>query len=100
MLQARPGSAGDISDRHIPAAEYLAHVRSRLLGAAIRSEPVIDDDHAFVRDDIASHSAPDPYRVQALTIGQAIDQRLARLVADQHIEDPARLVDRVPAPPC
>ena len=95
LVQPRPGTRSEVDDRDVPAVEDVTHV---LFGGGhipVRREAVVHRDHAPVRDHVAGHAASDADRVQALVVAEAVDRRLPRLVAAQHVQDAARLVDGV-----
>ena len=57
---------------------------------AVRREAVVDRHHALVGDDVAGDAAADPHGIESLAVLQPVDDRSARLVGGQSIEDRRR----------
>jgi hypothetical protein len=99
VRKAGPGPLGDVDHGHRPGGEQGADEIRRLLAIAVRREPVIDRDYAFVRHDVPGHPAADGDGVQPLVVAQPVDFRLPGRVPAQHVQDGAGFVDGVASHP-
>ena len=95
VAKAGPGPRRDVEHLHRPPGEQRPDEIRRLLPVAVRREPVVNGDRAFVGHDVPRDAAPDPDGVQALVVPQPVDLRLPRGVPAQHVQDGAGFVDRV-----
>ena len=74
-------------------------MRDRIIQRAIRREPVVDRDRAGIGDDVPCDTPLDPHGVQTLAVGEPVNDRRARLVVRQAIEDLPRAMNRIHAHP-
>src|SRR5690606_9239741 len=94
-VQPGPGGRGEIGDLELVTVEHLAYVGERVVGRAVRREPVVHGDPGFAGHHIAGDASADADRVQAFAIRQTVDHRLPGYVADQPVEHVTGTVDRV-----
>src|SRR3954452_4793451 len=98
-VQARQGSGRAVGDPHVVPVEEGAEVGLGLGLAAIGREPVVDADRAQVGQDVAGDAAADPHGVEALVVGQPVDERHPGLVRCEPVQHRGGEMDRVDPPP-
>ena len=91
---AGPGRAARRARSRSTSTSYPSKTSRRcavgLRLGAVRREPVVDVDHALVRDHVAGDAAADADRVEALAVVAAVDRDPARLVRRQPARAPRR----------
>ena len=98
-VEARHRAGGRVGHGDVVALEEVADERLGVGLVAVGGEAEVDLDHAFVGDHVARHPAAYAGRVEALVIGQAVDDGLVGGVVVEPREHRCGEVDRVDALP-
>jgi 2,3,4,5-tetrahydropyridine-2-carboxylate N-succinyltransferase len=97
--EPRPCALGEVDNRDVEASKEFSKVSDGFIARAARRESVIDVNHRFVGDDIASDAARDTDGIEALLIDEPVDLDLSSLVVREGLEHGSEIVNGVVADP-